>query len=205
MASKSSTRDVEQRLGPVGAGVVDEDVEGRGAGNRRLHGGEIGDVEDERLGLLPAGADRLPLPPRSRSPCARRASHARPRRRAPRRRPARCRGRRPSRARACRRGGRRGRRQGPSFSRDWDAAQRCVHACWQPPTSRLAEACGPHQACWRPRATSKGDQPPSSSINRRELRQRTPFMNDLDRLSVHRAFRLRKSSDRRSVVGRYTL
>src|SRR5262245_8658087 len=30
-----------------------------------------------------------------------------------------------------------------------------------------------------------------------------PLMNDLDRLSDHRAFRLRKSSDQRSVVGRY--
>ena len=59
MASKSSMRDVEQRLGPVGAGVVDEDVEGLGAGDRGLHGGKIGDVEDQRLGLLTARPDRL--------------------------------------------------------------------------------------------------------------------------------------------------
>ena len=65
--------DVEQQLGPVGAGVVDEDVERLGARDRGLHGGEVGDVEDERLGLLPARTDRR----RRRLDLARRARHQR--------------------------------------------------------------------------------------------------------------------------------
>ena len=70
--------DVEQRLGPVGAGVVDEDVEGLGAGYCRLHGGEVGDVEDERLGLLPARADRCSGRLDLARACGQRASRARP-------------------------------------------------------------------------------------------------------------------------------
>ena len=49
--------DVEQGLGAVGAGVVDEDVEGFGPCDRLLHGGEIGDVQHQRIGFLAARAD----------------------------------------------------------------------------------------------------------------------------------------------------
>ena len=57
MASKSSMVTSSERLGAVGAGVVDEDVEGLGLGDRVLHGGELGDVEHQRIGFLTASAD----------------------------------------------------------------------------------------------------------------------------------------------------
>jgi hypothetical protein len=49
--------DIHQRLRAIGAGIVDEDIERRCLADRRLHGGEVGDVERERLGLMSAGAD----------------------------------------------------------------------------------------------------------------------------------------------------
>ena len=57
MTSKSSTVTSSERLGAVGARVVDENVEGLRAGNRLLHGGDLGDVEHQGVGFLAARAD----------------------------------------------------------------------------------------------------------------------------------------------------
>ena len=58
MASKSSMVTSSSGLGTVGAGVVDEDVEGLGLGDRGLHGRQVGHIEHERLSLLPTRPDR---------------------------------------------------------------------------------------------------------------------------------------------------
>ena len=50
--------DVDQRRRPVHAGIVDQHLKRRACGKRCLDGGDIGDVERQRVGLLAARADR---------------------------------------------------------------------------------------------------------------------------------------------------
>ena len=50
-------RHIDEGLGPIGSSVVDKNAEGCGRRQRPLHGGKVGDVENERLGELAPLAD----------------------------------------------------------------------------------------------------------------------------------------------------
>ena len=52
-------RDVGQHLRPVGAGVVDQDVERLGLRDGAANRVDVSDVERQRLGLVAARTDRL--------------------------------------------------------------------------------------------------------------------------------------------------
>ncbi len=111
---------LEKGRGPVGAGIVDQDMIGRPRGDGRLpNAAQIGDVEArESRPCHPSPGSRQP-PPRSPPPCARPRSPRRPSRPAPEpRHRGRCRGPPRSPARACRRGGSVAHR-----------SRLCLHAC----------------------------------------------------------------------------
>ena len=57
MASKSSTVTSGSIGRPVHAGIVDQDLIGRARGQAPAHRVDVGDVEHQRIGLLPARAD----------------------------------------------------------------------------------------------------------------------------------------------------
>ena len=58
MTSKSSTLTSGRQRRAVGAGIVDQDLNGSARGQRRLRRLDVGHVEHQRLGLLAARADR---------------------------------------------------------------------------------------------------------------------------------------------------
>ncbi len=71
-------RDVDQHgFGRLVPALLTRMLNGCGLRDRRLHGGEVGHVEHQRLGLARRARGSPPPPPRSRLACAPRASHAR--------------------------------------------------------------------------------------------------------------------------------